>query len=48
MEGEGERQLVEDLRHALAGSEQRLAVILDAVAEAVTIRAQPLAADPVN
>jgi PAS domain S-box-containing protein len=39
MDGQGERQLVEELRHALAGSEQRLAVILDAVAEAVTIRA---------
>jgi PAS domain-containing protein len=31
-------QLLEELRRALAGSERRLAVILDAVAEAVTIR----------
>jgi PAS domain S-box-containing protein len=39
MDGQGEQQLVDELQRALAGSEQRLAVILDAVAEAVTIRA---------
>jgi PAS domain S-box-containing protein len=39
MDNNREHQLVGELRHALAGSEQRLAVILDAVAEAVTIRA---------
>ncbi len=39
-DAERERQrLVEELRHALAGSEQRLAVTLDSLAEAVTIRA---------
>jgi serine phosphatase RsbU (regulator of sigma subunit) len=32
-------RLVEELRRALAGSEERLAVILDALAEAITIRA---------
>jgi PAS domain S-box-containing protein len=32
------QQLVEQLEHALAGSEHRLAVILDTLAEAVTIR----------
>ena len=38
---DGDRQaerLVEELQRALAGSEQRLAVILDSLAEAVTIR----------
>ncbi|HUA73666.1 MAG TPA: SpoIIE family protein phosphatase [Solirubrobacteraceae bacterium] len=38
---EGDRQaerLVEELQRALAGSEQRLAVVLDSLAEAVTIR----------
>jgi PAS domain S-box-containing protein len=39
MDGQGEPQLVDELRRALSGSELRLAVILDAVAEAVTIRA---------
>jgi PAS domain S-box-containing protein len=39
MDGQGEQQLVDELRRALSGSELRLAVILDAVAEAVTIRA---------
>jgi len=39
MDGQGEQQLVDELRRALPGSELRLAVILDAVAEAVTIRA---------
>ena len=39
MDSEHERALVEELERALAGSEQRLAVILDALAEAVTIRA---------
>jgi PAS domain S-box-containing protein len=39
MDGQGEQQLVDELQRALAGSEHRLAVILDAVAEAVTIRA---------
>jgi PAS domain S-box-containing protein len=39
-DAERERQrLVQELRHALAGSEQRLAVTLDSLAEAVTIRA---------
>ncbi|HST34527.1 MAG TPA: hypothetical protein VLJ80_13525, partial [Solirubrobacteraceae bacterium] len=38
---DGDRQaarLVEELQRALAGSEARLAVILDSLAEAVTIR----------
>jgi PAS domain S-box-containing protein len=38
MGGGREAGLVEELRRALAGSEQRLAVILDSLAEAVTIR----------
>lgn len=38
-EAEQERQrLLDDLQHALEGSEQRLSVIVDALAEAVTIR----------
>src|ERR1041385_676561 len=40
---EGERQsehLVGELQRALAGSEQRLAVVLDSLAEAVTIRGE--------
>jgi PAS domain S-box-containing protein len=39
MEGDRQAQrLVEELQRALAGSEQRLAVVLDSLAEAVTIR----------
>jgi PAS domain S-box-containing protein len=39
MDGQGDQHQVDELRRALSGSEPRLAVILDAVAEAVTIRA---------
>jgi PAS domain S-box-containing protein len=39
-DSEGDATLVEQLRSALAGSEQRLAVILDSLGEAITIRGE--------